>query len=84
MDVNEKLEVEKQLAEDVKESEDGLTFDVKLKKGVKFHDGKEMTADDVVFTYSIPMSKDYVGERGSNFEVLKSVTKKENMKSSLS
>ncbi|WP_332603749.1 peptide-binding protein [Bacillus sp. S1(2024)] len=76
LDVNEKLEVENQLAEEVKESEDGLTFDVKLKEGVKFHDGEEMTADDVVFTYSIPMSDDYVGERGSNFKMIESVTKK--------
>ncbi|MED2978465.1 peptide-binding protein [Bacillus swezeyi] len=76
LDVNEKLEVENQLAEDVKESEDGKTFNVKLKEGIKFHDGEEMTADDVVFTYSIPMSDDYVGERGSNFEVIESVTKK--------
>lgn len=76
LDVNEKLEVENQLADEVKESEDGLTFDVKLKEGVKFHDGEEMTADDVVFTYSIPMSDEYVGERGSNFKMIESVTKK--------
>lgn len=83
LDVNEKLEVENQLADEVKESEDGLTFDVKLKEGVKFHDGEEMTADDVVFTYSIPMSDEYVGERGSNFKMIESVTKKVNMKCSL-
>ena len=76
LDVNEKLEVENQLADEVKEAEDGLTFDVKLKEGVKFHDGEEMTADDVVFTYSIPMSDEYVGERGSNFKMIESVTKK--------
>ncbi|MDA7026090.1 peptide-binding protein [Bacillus sp. CLL-7-23] len=76
LDVNEKLEVEYDLAEDVKQSKDGLSFDVKLRKGVKFHDGKEMTADDVVFTYSIPLNDDYVGERGTNFKVIKSITKK--------
>ena len=63
------------MAEDIKESDDGKQFDVTIRKGVKFHDGEELTADDVVFTYSIPINKDYNGERGSGFEVLESVKK---------
>ncbi len=27
-------------------------LDIKLREGIKFHDGKEMTADDVVYTYN--------------------------------
>ncbi|MDE3838215.1 peptide-binding protein [Bacillus methanolicus] len=70
-----KFNVQYDLAEDIQESEDGLTYTVKIKKGVKFHDGEELTADDVVFTYSIPLSPDYAGERGSNFEMIESIKK---------
>jgi peptide/nickel transport system substrate-binding protein len=56
-------------------STDGLSWTVKLRKDVKFSDGQPLTADDVVFTYNIPLSKDYAGPRKSDFDVLKSVEK---------
>ena len=36
-----------QLAQDWKRSDDGLTYTFRLRQGVKFHNGKTMTADDV-------------------------------------
>lgn len=33
-------------------SADGLIYTCKLKQGVKFHDGTELTADDVIFTFN--------------------------------
>ena len=46
--LNSKYEVEPLLAERFEQSEDGLKFTFYLRKGVKFHNGKEMKADDVV------------------------------------
>jgi peptide/nickel transport system substrate-binding protein len=34
-------------------SEDGTRYIFKLKEGVKWHDGKELTAEDIVFTVNI-------------------------------
>ncbi len=44
------------IAESWQVSEDGLTFTFQLRKGVKFSDGKELTADDVAFTFTFMMN----------------------------
>ncbi len=41
------------LVEDFKESENGLVFRVRLKKGLKWQDGAPFTAEDVLFSFSL-------------------------------
>lgn len=50
---DENLNIVGDLAESFNVSSDGLKIVFKLKKGVKWHDGKEFTSDDCVFTYKI-------------------------------
>ncbi|MGD1910260.1 MAG: ABC transporter substrate-binding protein [Rivularia sp. (in: cyanobacteria)] len=45
-------ELEPALAESWKISEDGLRINITLKEGLKWSDGKPMTADDIVFSYN--------------------------------
>ncbi|WP_134700667.1 ABC transporter substrate-binding protein [Ammoniphilus sp. YIM 78166] len=46
--LNSKYQPVPMLAERVEQSEDGKTYTFHLRKGIKFHNGKEMTAEDVV------------------------------------
>ncbi len=49
--VNENLQFEPDLAESYTVSSDGLIYTFRLKKGVKWQDGKPFTSADVLFTF---------------------------------
>lgn len=52
-------------------SDDKLTYTFKLKEGVKWHNGDELTADDFKYTYETIANKDYTGPRYANVEIIK-------------
>jgi peptide/nickel transport system substrate-binding protein len=51
LELDPSLNVRPLLAESWEASKDGLTYTFRLKKGVKWHDGKPFTARDVAFTF---------------------------------
>jgi peptide/nickel transport system substrate-binding protein len=64
--LNEKLELEPDMAESYSISPDGKTYTFKLKKNIKWHDGKPFTAEDVVFTFNTIISPKTNTVRRSN------------------
>ena len=67
--VNEKLELEPDLAESYDISPDGKTYIFKLKPNVTWHDGAPFTADDVVFTFNTIIDPKTNTVRRSNYVI---------------
>lgn len=65
------------LAEKWEASEDGLTWTFCLKKGVKFHDGKPLTADDVKWTIDRILDPATASASASDFRAIKEVVVKD-------
>ena len=72
-DTGEDLRPKPMLAERL-DNPDPLTYLVTLRRGVKFHDGHELTAKDVVFTYGQMIDPSFVSPFKGAFRSLKSVT----------
>ncbi|WP_436640535.1 ABC transporter substrate-binding protein [Microbaculum sp. FT89] len=66
-------EVKPALAKSWTISEDGLTYTFALNDGVKFHDGSDMTAEDVKFTLDRAMAEDSTNAQKALFEPIEMV-----------
>ncbi|MBS4190754.1 peptide-binding protein [Bacillus sp. FJAT-49705] len=73
--INREFKPEGDVAESWEVSDDGLKWTFKIRQGMKFHDGHDLTADDVIFSYSLPLHKDYKGPSGLPFQVIKEINK---------
>jgi len=62
-----------ELAESYKVADDGLAYTFNLRKGVKFHNGDELTADDVKFSFDRLRAPKSGYSYGAQVETIKSV-----------
>jgi len=61
--LDEKQNPKPSLAESWTYSKDGRTLTLNLRKGVKWHDGKPFTAEDVAFTYATQAHPDFTRDK---------------------
>jgi peptide/nickel transport system substrate-binding protein len=69
--INEDLKPEPDLATSYNVSEDGTIYTFYLRKDVKWHDGRNFTAEDVSFTFKTIMNPDTNTVRRSNYYINK-------------
>lgn len=68
------------LAKEWSASEDGLVWTFKLQEGVKWHDGKPFTAEDVAFTFNeIVLNKSMGSNGASNYKAVEKVEVKDEL-----
>jgi peptide/nickel transport system substrate-binding protein len=72
MNLDEQLRVCPGLAERL-EHPDPLTYVATLRRGVKFHDGHELTADDVVYTFRSILDPEFVTPLKGGYRELKAI-----------
>jgi len=67
MKYSEKGEIVPDLAESFKIQDDGRTYEVTLKENIFWHDGQEITADDIIFTVKTIQNPDYKSPEITNW-----------------
>ena len=60
---NEKFEIQPQMAESATVSEDGKTYTIKLRPGLKWHDGSPVTPDDCIASIQRWGQRDGMGQQ---------------------
>ncbi|SDG87634.1 peptide ABC transporter substrate-binding protein [Alloyangia pacifica] len=55
-------------------SEDGLSWTLKLKEGVTWHDGTPFTAEDVKFSLELTMDPDFRSFRSTGYKFMRNIT----------
>jgi peptide/nickel transport system substrate-binding protein len=71
---DERGRIEPDLALEWEPSADGKTWTFTLRTGVRFHNGRELTADDVVYSFERLLSPETASPRAKDFAVVESVS----------
>ena len=72
MTIDDQLRVAPGLAAQL-DNPDPLTYIVHLRSGVKFHDGHELSAKDVVYTFASFLDPDFVSARKGAYQMVESI-----------
>jgi peptide/nickel transport system substrate-binding protein len=70
--LDEHLQAVPQLAETI-ENPDPTTWVITLRRGVKFHDGHELTSADVVYTFRSLLAPDFVSPLKGAYQMVRSI-----------
>ena len=73
MTLDENLRVAPGLAERL-DNPDPLTYIAHLRRGVRFHDGHELTSRDVVYTFESLLAPDFISPVKGAYRILESIT----------
>src|SRR5688572_9127779 len=73
MTLDQNLRVVPELADRL-ENPDPLTYVAHLRRGVRFHDGHELTSRDVVYTFTSLMAPDFISPRKGAYRIVDSIT----------
>ena len=72
--MDQDLKLQPGLAESWTVTPDNLTYTFKLRKGAKFHNGREVTADDVIWTYNRILDPKTNASQKVDLEVIDTMT----------